>query len=695
MNIETNYFKDWYKVHKDFDLRPYADRILNEELPVAFNNSDIAVLAACPNSGKTLMAIAWMEKYLLDNPTHRILVLTHGQSLLRNQFYNDIDSAHVDFSYEKVEKSKDFINATSQVIVTLPRTIVNCLKNYQSKFDVLIVDEAHHFYYAKNGMVDKIIKHFNFPKQLLLTGTPAPFIAQKKQIIAVPLAELIDKGYASDPIVVISNATYNIDKDDFTREDELKSSVILDTDSTFKTLDELLIHIENKILKVGWTNSIASLGKTMIFTKDISQAKDVERYFKNHNIKVLLSTSENDKDSNNIELFKKSDIGILIVVDRGVLGFNLPDLICVIDLKCGKNISNLFQLFNRITRKHPNNVQKYFFKVVPKKYEEEYLYVLTAALSLMVKDNYIKYNGCSKEILIPVNTTEIKTERESGLSKSSGKFTFKPIEYLNIPIHRMWNTTYSNFQWNKLGTIYESFSNKRNWSNYTDEVNFDFCVNYVNSHSGDKNINKYNILSKSEFRFIYLYLYRKGQVDDFNKVINTNTDVLTIDKCVEIYKNDPKGFSTKHSKEYKWLWHNDLMEEFNKKCNIKKRVCFTKHTLERCIDIYKNDPKGFSKKHSKEYAWLLSNDLMEEFNEKCNIKKKVYFTKHTLERCIDIYKKNPKGFSCKYINEYIWLKKGLKDLLNSRSSAVLILLNLSIHLINVLKHTIMILLILK
>jgi len=40
-------------------------------------------------------------------------------------------------------------------------------------FDVLIVDEAHHYYFAE--MIQSIIRHFNFKKQLLLTGTPAPF----------------------------------------------------------------------------------------------------------------------------------------------------------------------------------------------------------------------------------------------------------------------------------------------------------------------------------------------------------------------------------------------------------------------------------------------------------------------------------------------------------------------------------------
>ena len=275
--------------------------------------------------------------------------------------------------------------------------------------------------------------------------------------------------------------------------------------------------------------------------------------------------------------------------------------------------------------------------------------MLTAALSLMVKDNYIKYNGCSKEILIPVNAIEIKTDRGSGISKSSGKFTFQPIEYLNIPIRHMWNTTYSNFQWNKLGLIYESFSTKRIWSNYTYEVNFDFCIDYVKSYCRDKNINKYNISTKSEFKFIYTYLYRQGRVDDFNKAMNINTDGHTIDKCVEIYKNDPKGFSKKHSKEYSWLWHNDHMEEFKRKCNIKRVL--TKHTLERCIDIYKKNPKGFSRKYLSEYYWLNKRpEELAEFKKQCGID--TVKLKYSFDKCVETYKNDPVNFKMKYQKLY-------------------------------------------
>ena len=36
-----NFFKNWYSEHKGYEIRPYADRILNKELPKAFDKKDV------------------------------------------------------------------------------------------------------------------------------------------------------------------------------------------------------------------------------------------------------------------------------------------------------------------------------------------------------------------------------------------------------------------------------------------------------------------------------------------------------------------------------------------------------------------------------------------------------------------------------------------------------------------------------
>ncbi|BBE18557.1 type I restriction-modification system, restriction subunit R [Aquipluma nitroreducens] len=475
-----NFYEKWYKDHKNYTIRPYANRILNEELPKAFIKNNIVVLAAAPNSGKTLLSIAWMEKYLIDNPTHKILVLTHGQSLLRNQFYNDIKQSRVNFSFEKITKSKDFHQAGKQVLITLPHTIINVIDEVNS-FNVLIVDEAHHFYYAEDGMVARIIDRYKFEKQLLLTGTPAIFVAHKMEIIAVALEELIEGEWASDPIIVISNSTYDIKEKDFNASDELKKEVKLDKAETFETLNRLLTIIERYMSKTGWTNSIQSLGKTMIVAKNTSQAKDIQIYFNSFKIETLISTYNTDRHSDIINRFIEDDINIIIVVDRGILGFNLPTLVNIIDMKCGKNISNLFQLFNRITRLHPEGNQKYFFKIVPESHENEYLYMLSAAISLIFKDNYIKYNGTPDELVIPILKIPMKQEDNGKKNKGKAGWKFEPIKYIDIPVYRMWKQSNENFSWNTLKSIHKDMYHRR-WSEYTIEVNYQYCLETVKNY---------------------------------------------------------------------------------------------------------------------------------------------------------------------------------------------------------------------
>jgi len=475
-----NFYEKWYKEHKNYTIRPYANRILNEELPMAFTKNNIVVLAAAPNSGKTLLSIAWMERYLNDNPTHKILVLTHGQNLLRNQFYNDIKQSQVNFSYEKILTGNDFRQAEKQVMITLPHTIINAIDDVNT-FNVLVVDEAHHFYYAEDGMVAKIIDRFKFEKQLLLTGTPAIFVAHKMDIIAVALEELIEGEWASDPIIVISNSTYDIKGGDFNANDELKKEVKLDKAETFETLNRLLSIIERYMFKKGWTNLIHSLGKTMIVAKSTSQAKDIQKYFNSFKIETLISTYDTDRHSDIINRFINDDINIIIVVDRGILGFNLPTLVNIIDMKCGKNISNLFQLFNRITRLHPEGKQKYFFKIVPESYENEYLYMLSAAISLIFKDNYIKYNGTPDELVIPVLKTFMKQEANGKKNKGKAEWKFEPIKYIDIPVYRMWKQSNGNFSWNTLKSIHKDIYHRR-WSKYTLEVNYQYCIETVKNY---------------------------------------------------------------------------------------------------------------------------------------------------------------------------------------------------------------------
>ena len=138
------------------------------------------------------------------------------------------------FTYNKVESSDKFLVSNEQVIVTIPRTIIGMNKNTNNnhRFNLLIVDEAHHYYVAEKGMVSRIINKYKFDKQLLLTGTPAPLIAKGLKIIPVSLEELVAEGYCSDPIVTIVKTPSVITEKDINKDEELKKSIIISSKET-------------------------------------------------------------------------------------------------------------------------------------------------------------------------------------------------------------------------------------------------------------------------------------------------------------------------------------------------------------------------------------------------------------------------------------------------------------------------------
>ena len=124
---------------------------------------EAAVLAASPGSGKTTISHIVISKYIKQHPNAKVLVLTHGQNLLKNQYIESLQNPHVEVSYTFGEFGQDV-----QVQIGLPQAI----KKYPYNFvDLLIVDECHEFYLKK--MVQNIVKKLKPKHQLLMTGSPS------------------------------------------------------------------------------------------------------------------------------------------------------------------------------------------------------------------------------------------------------------------------------------------------------------------------------------------------------------------------------------------------------------------------------------------------------------------------------------------------------------------------------------------
>lgn len=431
--------KNWF-TERDLIVLNYQQKAI-ADVQQSIEDRKISVLAACPSAGKTIMTINIIADYLNNNPLNKVLVLTHGRTILRSQFHdvliemNNIKS--LGFTYDLVEKFNEY-DENIQVNICLPQTLNNKIL---SPIDLLIVDEAHDFYDCK--MIDSIIEKIQPSKQLLLTGTPSSFILKGMPIIPITLFTIYDEGMTCNPIIDIATSSYQFTKEQFNyATDELYSDVIFKQAATNKTLDDLLFKIvdklesfkDNKLCNfTGWLPALLKMQKTMMVCRSRAQARQVQNYFEKIGIKSVLSISgsesDTDKNSKKIKYFTEHDDCLLLIVcGRGILGFNYTELINVVDLSMSQNIDRIYQLMCRIVRKSKKSPEltKMYFKVVPNTMSEYYLFRMTCVLNMMDEEFYTHYNGKNLDTLTIPTVRPVKPKVDKPLID-------EPDKPVNVP----------------------------------------------------------------------------------------------------------------------------------------------------------------------------------------------------------------------------------------------------------------------
>jgi superfamily II DNA or RNA helicase len=282
----------------------------------------IVLLGCATGGGKSYMAKDIIVE-LAKNPNNKIVFLAHGQGVLRKQFIEILDNTiNGEFEY-------GLLGGNKQVSVGLPHFFNN---NSVGKITHLIVDEAHEYFMAE--MEQAICKKYN-PKVILLTGSPGKYNKRRDiKCVYIPGEEMLRRN------------VYSAVDLDMVRID--KPCVKFSLDASFK-----------KLQAKG-----AKLDKIMIVCKNIMQAKITKGYMERHGYKTALSTSDNDDSGHQIDLFKKNkEYKCLVVVNRGILGFNEGRITALIDLKGSNNLDTVNQYFSRLLRIHPEGLDKFFIRV--------------------------------------------------------------------------------------------------------------------------------------------------------------------------------------------------------------------------------------------------------------------------------------------------------------------------------------------
>ena len=450
-------------------LRDYQTKVIKTTLDYLKDNQNI-VIGAAPSSGKTEIAIELMSIY----SNKKILLLPHGTSAIKNQWKNRLpfmNNITVMLHQELNSKSKKELDFISQ-------------------FDIIIIDEAHEFTFAK--ITSKNLSKFK-GKIIYLTGTPSKFIRNGNKVEIISALELIKEGYISELYVGLFSSQVKFLESDYMESGnvsisgikKLEKTVESDLDSLMKSLHSRLssIFIKDKPDLSQWLGNIRSfggIGKTLVATDSIKNAHKVYEYFKLKGINSTVSESDTDKNSEEVQKFIESDIEVLVVVNRCILGFNLEKLENVIDMTGSYNIDRIYQLYARVMRKDSSNPEKkkYFFKLVPEDKSDFYKFYMTAALCLMEKDFISKYNGKNLNgMQIPVRIIK-SNPRKKGESKPSNNKKEVAIDLLFsevvsstnllIDIYNKQGTVLNEYAFNTLGGIVSRLEGSRDaidWKN--------------------------------------------------------------------------------------------------------------------------------------------------------------------------------------------------------------------------------------
>lgn len=396
---------------------PYQKDFLTN--PIYQKVSKPVVFAAGTSAGKTFTMAMWLEIFYSDskNKNKSTLIIPASKTVLRDNTQTSLEEFNPSFSYVICTDGNELQKAISdkiQVIIALPQTLIRSI-DILPKFERFILDEAHQWYFKNT--IQSLLKKVKPNYQLLLTGSPSRFVAQKDKFICkfVPVMELYELGHVHNAKIEVVSSSYDFKQTNWLSSyGNLKSSK---TNSTKQSKEALEMVIDEMITKLQSTtnskitrnwkglNKISAffnhLNKTIIYTHSTKQANT---FFQMLDTKmkgnVLLSHSENDGKSELFNQFQNDDnIKILIAVDRGRLGFNMPELFNIVDFTMTQSLDMLLQMYGRLLRKSANNKdkQKIYFKVATKNTADYFVDLMTAMLCLTTNEEptyyYSSYNG--------------------------------------------------------------------------------------------------------------------------------------------------------------------------------------------------------------------------------------------------------------------------------------------------------------
>lgn len=327
------------------------------------SNGFAGILVIPTGGGKTLTAVQWVLKHIINN-NKKVLWIAHRHELLEQAFeaveknsHSNLINKRKHFNYRivsgqhckpaEIREDDDFIIASKDSLNIGKQFLVNNWLNSNS--DVfLVVDEAHHATaktYRK--IIDLLNKKVNKLDILGLTATPYRTKKEEKGLLKkvfhndivykIDLKTLISRGILSEPIFKELRTGINMNIQ-LTGEDIKR---ILNFDSIPKDIAGFISQnkIRNKKIVQEYLNNKEEYGKLLVFAVNKVHAIMLNKLFRESGIvsDYVISPEKNMVDFGSVELsneanrerirkFKNNEIDVLINVNILTEGTDLPNV---------------------------------------------------------------------------------------------------------------------------------------------------------------------------------------------------------------------------------------------------------------------------------------------------------------------------------------------------------------------------------
>lgn len=478
----------------------------------------IVVLAAAPGAGKTKMAIEIVNRFVESRPKAVVFIFAHAQTILRQQWADFLvaDLRWVDHRVLQTAQDVEAATAVPGVHVVLPQTMATVDPKRLGRVDLLVVDEAHQHYLASR--VQGLLKRLKPGHQLLLTGTPSVYLKDKSiPVVGICISEMLKHGVVCDPLIEIVKSEYDFKLSDLnTTALEIETRAFTE-EKTIQTMDRLVHRIADRLAARDrhsssarqwqgntrtWSHISARLGKTMVVCRTVKQAKVVHACLGRAGVGSILSVSEKHASraglgthaasraayvTDTFDRFKSDPrIKFLIVCQRGILGFNMSELMSVIDMSGSHHVDRIFQLLCRVVRRGGSaQDRKIYIKVTSEELLPLTYFVMSYTVALSLPEYYYSYHSRRTEIPVRAEFVAAVAARKAARTSGSAAVQFPdlPHVYSFSDIERAAGTAAVSYT--SLAKTISALSTNTQWTVEAFKAALDLCrtrTDYHNDH---------------------------------------------------------------------------------------------------------------------------------------------------------------------------------------------------------------------